>query len=149
MNINFVHVNIISRDWKKLAEFYINVFDCKPLWPERDLNGKWLDDATGIENVKIRGGHLRLPGFEINSPTLEIFQYSDNYSQNVKKINSEGISHLAFRVDDVKKTLDLILKNGGSQIGKLTKQSIEGLGNITFVYAADPEGNILEIQNWS
>ncbi len=145
--MKFAHVNIISSDWKKLADFYIKVFHCKPLWPERDLHGKWLDESTGIDNARISGTHLRLPGFEEGSPTLEIFQYNNNLPAE-KKINTEGICHLAFRVESVQKVLKEILKNGGTQIGKVTTKDLKELGTITYVYTTDPEGNILEIQNW-
>jgi predicted enzyme related to lactoylglutathione lyase len=147
--MKFVHLNIISKDWKKLADFYIKVFDCKPIFPERNLSGKWLDDATAIQNVHISGIHLRLPGFEEGSPSLEIFQYDENIEQQDRKINTEGITHMAFRVEDVDYVLQEILNYGGSQIGNVTKNTIENIGTITFVYAADPEGNIIEIQNWS
>ncbi len=147
--MKFVHLNIISRDWKKLADFYIKVFDCKPIFPERNLAGKWLDDATAIQNAHISGIHLRLPGFEEGSPSLEIFQYDENIEQQDRKINTEGITHMAFRVEDVDYVLQEILNYGGSQIGNVTKKTIEDIGTITFVYAADPEGNIIEIQNWS
>jgi predicted enzyme related to lactoylglutathione lyase len=147
--MKFVHLNIISKDWKKLADFYIKVFQCEPMWPERDLNGKWLDESTAIENARISGIHLRLPGFEEGSPTLEIFQYSDNIIPSSKKINTEGITHMAFRVDNVKDVLKQVLKNGGTQVGKITQNEIEGTGTINFVYTTDPEGNIIEIQHWS
>lgn len=148
MGIKFVHVNIISKDWKILADFYMKVFECKPLWPERNLSGGWLDKATSIKNAHVSGIHLRLPGFEVNSPTLEIFQYAKNNPPHEKKVNSEGIGHLAFRVDDVKSILEKILINGGKQIGNITTQEIKDVGTITFVYTSDPEGNIIEIQNW-
>ncbi|PKP35009.1 MAG: glyoxalase [Bacteroidetes bacterium HGW-Bacteroidetes-17] len=147
--MKFVHVNIISRDWKKLADFYTKVFECVPLWPERDLSGDWMDKATSIKDVHISGVHLRLPGFEEGSPTLEIFQYDNNSSTHPKKINTEGLSHLAFRVDDVQVILKRALANGGIQVGDLTKKEIKGLGTITFVYLTDPEGNIVEVQNWA
>ena len=147
--MKFVHVNIISKDWKKLADFYTKVFECVPLWPERDLSGDWLDKATSIEDVHITGVHLRLPGFEEGSPALEIFQYENNSPSDSKNINKEGLSHLAFRVDCVEDILKKALSNGGSQVGDLTKKEIKVLGTITFVYLADPEGNIIEIQNWS
>ncbi len=147
--MKFVHLNIISEDWRKLADFYIKVFECEPMWPERDLNGKWIDEATALKNAHISGIHLRLPGFEEGSPTLEIFQYSDNIKSSSKKINTEGIMHMAFRVENVKEVLKKVLKNGGSQVGKITQNKIEGTGTINFVYTTDPEGNIIEIQNWS
>jgi predicted enzyme related to lactoylglutathione lyase len=62
--IKYVHTNLVAKDWRKLAEFYMAVFDCKPKYPVRDLSGEWIDQATNIENVRIRGIHLALPGYE-------------------------------------------------------------------------------------
>ena len=73
MSIRYVHTNIIAKDWRKLCDFYIQVFECKPLYPERDLSGSWIEELTGIENVSVRGIHLQLPGYDNASPTLEIF----------------------------------------------------------------------------
>jgi hypothetical protein len=46
--IQFAHTNIITDNWKELAKFYIDVFECKPLFPERDLKGLWLDKAQQL-----------------------------------------------------------------------------------------------------
>ena len=35
MDIEFVHVNLIARDWKLLSAFYQRVFNCEPVLPER------------------------------------------------------------------------------------------------------------------
>lgn len=43
MKIKYVHTNIVSSDWKSLADFYINVFGCQPILPERNLSGSWLE----------------------------------------------------------------------------------------------------------
>jgi len=72
MSNKYVHTNLIARDWKSLADFYIQVFGCTPVPPERDISGEWIDGMTGISDVRIRGAHLRLPGYE-DGPTLEIF----------------------------------------------------------------------------
>ena len=61
--MRYIHTNIIARDWKKLAEFYKDVFDCVEVPPERDLSGQWLDLATGLRGARIKGVHLRLPGY--------------------------------------------------------------------------------------
>ena len=34
-------------------------------------------------------------------------------------------------------------------LGKVVEADLPGVGRLTFVYLTDPEGNILEIQNWS
>ena len=73
----YAHTNIVCRDWRALSRFYIEVFDCQPVPPERDLKGAWLDRATGLRNAHLTGQHLRLPGFGEHGPTLEIFQYDE------------------------------------------------------------------------
>jgi predicted enzyme related to lactoylglutathione lyase len=62
--------------------------------------------------------------------------------------NREGIMHLAFEVDDVQKMLDLVLEHGGKKIGEIVSSEVKGVGLLTFVYCADPEGNIIELQAW-
>lgn len=146
--IKYVHTNLIAKDWRKLADFYITVFDCKPSYPERDLSGEWMDQVTGIENVRVKGMHLILPGYE-NGPTLEIFSYEPEGSEKLEeKMNQHGFGHLAFHVEDVEIVLEKLIQNGGRQAGKVVQKQYETLGLLTVVYAADPEGNFIEIQNW-
>jgi hypothetical protein len=71
--MRFAHTNIAARNWKKLSDFYIHVFDCNVKPPERSLSGKWLDRATGLSNAELEGVHLLLPGHGDNGPTLEYF----------------------------------------------------------------------------
>ena len=52
-------------------------------------------------------------------------------------------------MEDVEKILQLLLENGGSQIGDVVKTEYEDGRKAVFVYAADPEGNIVELQSWS
>jgi len=148
-NIKYVHTNLIAKDWKKLADFYINVFNCKPVLPERDLAGMWIDNMTAISNVRIRGMHLSLPGFD-NGPTLEIFEYEPaGNMERDQAINSRGFGHIAFHVDSVEVVLEKVLKHGGGQLAEIVKKEYDNLGTLTAVYATDPEGNFIEIQNWS
>jgi len=146
--IKFVHTNIVAQNWEKLAQFYIDVFDCEPIYPERDMSGEWIERITGIKNVHIKGIHLKLPGYE-DGPTLEIFEYKPNDNIDPQNsINNFGFAHVAFHVDDVDKVLDKFLTYGGSKYGQLVEKEMEDLGILTIIYAQDPEGNIVEIQNW-
>ena len=148
MKARFAHVNLIARDWQRLAGFYERVFGCECLLPERDLFGRWLEESTGVLGAHIRGAHLRLPGCGEGGPTLEIFQYDKEGSALRPAINRPGLGHLAFAVEDVRAALDAVLAAGGGQVGELVSVDISGAGKITFVYAADPEGNIIELQHW-
>ena len=96
MNIKYVHTNIISEDWKKLAQFYIDVLKCTPVPPERSLSGDWLDKGTGVKNAELNGIHLRLPGYGENGPTLEIFQYTKMEEKPEPTANRKGLGQIIY-----------------------------------------------------
>jgi len=146
--IRYVHTNLVARDWRKLAKFYVEVFGCKPKPPERDLRGDWLDDLTSLKNARVKGVHLILPGFSGVGPTLEIFQYSKIKKHGAPGINQPGFAHIAFAVHDVKHMVGRVKRHGGGTVGKLVSTIIDGVGAINVVYARDPEGNIIELQKW-
>lgn len=149
MATRYVHTNIIAKDWKRLSLFYQCVFGCRPVPPPRDLKGDWLDKLTNIKDAHIVGEHLALPGYEAQPPTLEIFSYESMDEASPKALNRAGLAHLAFEVDDVRAVLQRILEEGGAQIGTLVQAPYPGGVTATFVYAADPEKNIIELQSWS
>ena len=146
--IQFAHTNIITDNWKELAKFYIDVFECKPLFPERDLKGLWLDKTTTIADAHLKGIHLALPGYDSQLPTLEIFQYDSNINIGVPETNRKGFGHIAFRVDNVEFYLEKLLTAGGTTVGDQVETEVKGVGMLTFVYARDIDGNIIEIQSW-
>jgi catechol 2,3-dioxygenase-like lactoylglutathione lyase family enzyme len=146
--MKYKHTNLIARDWQLLARFYEEVFGCERVLPERHLSGRWLDVGTGVRNAQLSGVHLRLPGHGDNGPTLEVFSYSDNLSQPAPAANREGYGHIAFEVEDVARMMERVLTHGGRKVGEIASAPIEGVGILTFVYLADPEGNIIELQSW-
>lgn len=144
----YVHTNIIAKDSKKLIDFYKKVFQCRSIGETRDLRGEWLDRMTGIEHAHIVGEHLCLPGYGKEHPTLEIFSYDEMPSHAGTQINRCGIAHLAFEVDNVEETLEKILQAGGGKVGEVVRAEYEDGRKAVFVYAADCEGNIIELQSW-
>lgn len=148
VNAKFVHTNIVARDWRRLAQFYERVLGCVPVPPERNLEGRWLEDGTGVPGARIQGMHLRLPGYGADGPTLEIFQYSPQEERLDTAINRPGIGHIAFAVDDVEAARDAVLAAGGTAVGQVVSLAVPGAGIVTFAYVTDPEGNIIELQRW-
>ena len=137
--IQYVHTNLIALDWKKLAMFYVDVFNCEPILPERDLSGDWLAQLTNIEKATIKGIHLRLPGYDGSGPTLEIFEYN-RHEDSPKLINQLGFGHIAFHVNNLQEMLKSALANGASMYGEAIEKSIENIGLLKAVYIKDPEG---------
>lgn len=144
----YVHTNIIARDADKLVAFYKDVLHCKSINEKRDLSGEWLDRLTALQKAHITGEHLLLPGYGEDHPTLEIFSYDTIKETAIAEINRPGFGHIAFEVDDVVTTLAEIVSAGGSSVGEVVTADYPDGVEAVFVYARDPEGNIIELQSW-
>jgi len=144
----FGHVNVIANDWRRLADFYQQVFGCEPVPPERDYGGADLERGTAVAEATLRGVHLRLPGHGDTGPTLEIYTYGENAPGGVASANRTGWGHIAFAVDDVRATSDAVLQSGGGGVGDVvTLQTADGR-RVTWCYVTDPERNLVELQSW-
>lgn len=149
IDARFGHVNVIARDWRRLAGFYERVFGCTFVPPERDYRGPDLSAGSGVANAALRGGHLRLPGGGPDGPTLEVYQYDPSLEGLPTAANRPGFGHIAFRVPDVEAARTIVLEEGGRAVGEVvTLQTSDGR-RVTWTYVADPEGNIIELQSWS
>ena len=145
----YVHTNLIARDWKRLVRFYCEVFGCESKRPERDMSGAWLDSVTSLRNAHLTGLHLRLPRYDDDAPTLEIFSYDQMIECGLPQPNQCGFGHIAFGVEDVDHALLAVTAAGGSAVGNIATTKVDGVGTLRVVYARDPEGNIVELQKWS
>jgi catechol 2,3-dioxygenase-like lactoylglutathione lyase family enzyme len=147
-NARFAHTNLIARDWRALAAFYIDVFGCVPVPPERDYRGAALDALTGIRDAHQFGVHLRLPGYGETGPTLEIFSFDSLAPKPETRVNRLGYGHIAFEVPDVAEALALVTGRGGRVVGEIVTLTTRTNAHVTVCYATDPEENVIELQSW-
>ena len=145
----YVHTNLIARDWKRLVQFYSDLFGCIPKGSERDMSGVWLDQVTSLRHAHLRGVHLSLPGYGDDVPTLEIFSYRQLVEGKMPTVNQCGFAHIAFAVDDVNQALQALIAAGGGAVGEIATTEVDSVGVLRVVYARDPEGNIIELQKWN
>ncbi|MCI0539880.1 MAG: hypothetical protein L0Z50_32120 [Verrucomicrobiales bacterium] len=146
--IRFTHTNIVAKDWRRLAEFYVRVFDCVPVSSERDHHGPQFEALTAQSKARVRGRHFRLPGHGKNAPTLEIFQYESENEKLSPEISRPGFAHIAFEVPDLVAKREEILEWGGRDYGEVVTLDIGGAGKLTLCYMCDPEDNLVELQTW-
>ena len=144
----FGHVNIVARDWRRLADFYVSLFGCELVPPERDYAGADLERGTGVPGAALRGAHLRLPGHGANGPTLEIYQYAAAEARVPAAANRPGFAHIAFAVDEVAAARDAVLAAGGGPVGEVVTLTTASGARVTWCYVTDLEGNIVELQAW-
>jgi predicted enzyme related to lactoylglutathione lyase len=147
--VRYGHTNLIARDWRALASFYTSLFGCTPVPPERDYSGPSLDAGTGVPGARMRGVHLRLPGYGDEGPTLEIYNYSILEEALPAAVNRPGFGHLAFGVRSVEDARRQVLAAGGRAVGEIVTLTTSTGARVTWCYVTDPEGNIIELQSWS
>jgi predicted enzyme related to lactoylglutathione lyase len=145
----YVHTNLVAEDWRSLVGFYIDLFGCTLVPPERDLQGAHMDAGTGIPGAHLRGAHLRLPGWGDDGPTLEIFTYNITVPREPSAVNRPGFGHIAFSVEDVHAARTTVLQAGGRAVGEVVTVQIATGARVTWCYVTDPEGNIIELQSWA
>ena len=145
----FGHVNVTGRDWRRLAAFYGDVFGMELVPPERDYRGADLEAATRIAGAHLTGAHLRLPGHGPTGPTLEIYQYDAVAPNDDPRVDRAGWGHIAFQVPEVDAALEVVLQAGGSRFGKVVTLTTADGRHVTWCYATDPDGNLIELQAWS
>jgi len=147
--LRYVHTNLIARDWERIAEFYQTCFGCAPVPPEREYSGHEIEAGTGISGARLRGVHLRLPGYGEDGPTLEIFSYEPLAAGGEPAPNRRGFAHIAFEVDSVADARREVLLAGGKGVGDGVSLTTSVGTKVTWCYVTDPEGNIFELQSWS
>jgi len=145
MGTRYLHTNIIAKDWRTLVKFYTEVFGCELVQPVGDPGNEWADGQTGICGVSMTGARLKLPG---SDAMLEILSCEPEGLDSWRPVNRPGLGHLAFYVDDIEQALADITAHGGQQVGEVVRHTTNGAGTLIKVYACDPEGNVLELQNW-
>jgi predicted enzyme related to lactoylglutathione lyase len=148
-NARYVHANIIAADWRSLADFYVRLFGCELIPPERDYQGPALDAGTGLTGAHLTGAHLRLPGVGPDGPSLEIYHYDHLLDRPATAVNRPGFGHLAFEVDDVAAARAEVIAAGGRPVGEIVTLQTAAGARVTWCYITDPEGNMIELQSWS
>jgi len=149
MRARYGHTNLVARDWQRLAAFYVELFGCVVVPPERDYRGRDLEVGTGVRDAALRGVHLRLPGHGDDGPTLEIYTYEHGPQPLPPAANRPGWGHIAFVVDDVAAGRQAVLAAGGSAVGDVVTLETADGRSVTWCYVTDPEGNIVELQAWA
>ena len=124
MNQELIYVNLLSKDHKKLIEFYTEVVGLKPLNPNADTSKeKWYGFSTGKTHFAI-----------------EPMSNRDEYNLESEAKNPTLIQFKAESVEDLTKWTEKLEKSGVKIIQRILKKSY---GTVTTFI--DPDDNILEL----
>ena len=124
MKSKFIYVGIRVTDLERSIDFYTNMLGMI-------VSGRSKIEQTKGETV---GLQTEKDGF-----TLELNYYEKDSPYNTKYVVGEGLDHLAFKVDDLDKALEIAKKAGHRTI--LQMKADGGC----WAYIEDPDGNWIEL----
>lgn len=133
------HVGMVVDDLSGAKAFFLDLG--LEVSGEMEVKGEWVDRVVGLDNVSGRLVMLEIPG---GQTTLELFKFHTPPSKgDVQQsfINTLGIRHIAFAVDDVEATVAKLKSKGVELFGEI--QNYENVYKLCYVRG--PEGIIVEL----
>jgi lactoylglutathione lyase len=124
MKTKYTYTGIRTTNLQRSIEFYTK------------LLGMELIGRSRIEQTK---GETAVLQSEKGGPILELNYYEENSPYNMKYTVGEGLDHLAFKVDDLDKTLEEARKAGHKTILQLKQDAGR------WAYVEDPDGIWVEL----
>ena len=137
------HINIVVNDLNKVKEFFLSLGFAQE--DESTLEGDWISETVGLEDVVARYVKLTLPGDHVS---IELLQFDHPHITEIPSpglANTQGYRHVAFRVADIEKTVSFLKDRGISPLSSIqeyTKLSKK------LVYFRGPEGILLELAQY-
>ena len=133
------HTGIVVRDLIKTANFYRALGFVED--NRASEQGAFINQVTGLKNTKLEWVKLKSP----DGYVLELLQYRSHPESTEitkQKSNKLGCSHIAFGVDNIEKTCEIIEKIGGSIVNL---PSLTDDKKVKVAYCHDVEGVLMEI----
>ena len=133
------HVSLNVQDLQAATSFFVDLG--LVVQAEWEMEGEWLDHVLGLTGVKTACVAL---GTADGQTWIELVKYkapSDEPEISKPKINTLGIRHLAFVVEDIDTIVDNLKKKGIELFSEV--QQYQESYKLCFVRG--PEGVILEL----
>lgn len=133
------HIGINVKDLKSATDFFTDLGFT--IAGEAKMEGKLLDEVTGLKDAKTEMVMLLSPDGQINLELARYIQPVDPDGIQLDKPNTLGIRHLAFQVDDFDEIVKTLQKKGYDLVGSI--QNYENIWKLCYVRG--PEGIIIEL----
>jgi len=127
MKTEFIYVGIRVKDLEESIKFYTKVLGMKLIDRQRIEETK--GDVAGLQSGKSGKSEF----------ALELNHYDEDSPYNTKYTVGEGLDHLAFKVEDIDKALQLAKREGYPLLHEVKTKSSR------WAYIKDPNGIWIEL----
>src|SRR6266508_343561 len=104
------HVGVIVNDLPAAKAFFLD-FGLE-VQGEGELEGEWLDQIVGLNDVKTAYVMLRMPDGQANLDLVKVYTPSDERRIQQNFANTLSIQHIAFDVEDIEAVVPQLKKKG-------------------------------------
>lgn len=143
------HINIVVSDLERSIGFYSGFLGFK-LKGTRVLQGAWIEQVSGIDNVRATVAFMEFE--DSPAPRLELLCYESPSGQHLGQnsiANTIGLRHVAFCVSDIDAVYAALKGNGVEFVcAPMSVQAgvVQGIpAGKRLCYFKDPDGTLLEI----
>ena len=143
------HINLVVNDLDEMTRFYSQVLGL--IVSKRvAIKGPWIDHVVALAEVEAKVVYLDSP----QGPRVELIQYmhprGTTRPGGLETANTDGIRHLAFRVNGIDLMVTTLREAGVVTLGpvrRVPESQVTYDGNVRkrLVYFHDPERNLLEL----
>ena len=140
---NIDHINIVVKDLERVKRFFISLGFV--VQDQSRLQGAWISKTVGLDNVDAAYVRLTLPG---DRASLELIQFKNPPLVQIPgpdRANTQGLRHLAFRVDNIVKAVSFLKDQGIEPVSSIQAYAPT---QKKLVYFRGPEGILLELAQY-
>ena len=141
------HVNLVVDDLDAMAGFYRDTLGLD-ITKRITIRGPWIEAITGLADAEADVVYLE----PASGPGVELISYRTSRASRPERLgeaNTPGLRHVAFAVDDLEGLVEKLKAAGAqvlSDVQEVPTEQVEFAGRKKrIVYCRDPEGNLLEI----
>ena len=138
MIINVRHTGIVVKDLQESIDFYTDKLGFK-IVKRMDEQGDFLNRIIGFDNAEITTVKMSLNEGQM----IELLDFKkDKKNIPAPELNETGPTHMAFTVDDLDKTYQVLLQDGIEFVSE-PQVSPDSFAKVAFCRA--PEGTYIEL----
>lgn len=149
MDLVHSHIGLCVADAARSERFYVEGLGFESV-SVYDISGREISDLLEIDKLEMHGRFVKRGHLVIE--LLQFEHYVGGNGTDVRPMNSNGLTHLAFEVDDVDDVQARLVEYGGSArnhtrvvIGGGADGSEQFGQGTTSVMCADPDGTRIEL----
>ena len=144
--IGFNHIGLVVKDLDKMLDFYQQATNFELVKREKISGKEAAYKLFGQDSISYEIAILKSPNF-----WLELTQFDNQTDTIIEKMPpyGPGMTHTCYQTATVNSGYDKFVKAGVEMLSRGDEPIDLGGYGVTYAYAHDPEGNIMELEQMS